>query len=104
METKAPDGKPATRDVWMRGLVMFLYMIAFGFGVWVLNFLAIAQFLWLLYAREPNQLIARFGSSLSVWLAEAGRFLTAATEDKPFPWRPWPNAAPSPPSITASTS
>jgi len=104
METKAPDGKPATRDVWMRGLVMFLYMIAFGFGVWVLNFLAIAQFLWLLYAREPNQFIARFGSSLSVWLAETGRFLTAATEDKPFPWRPWPNAAPSPPSITASTS
>jgi hypothetical protein len=35
---------------------MFLFMIAFGFGVWVLNFLAIAQFLWLLFARQPNQL------------------------------------------------
>ena len=32
METKAPDGKPATRDVWLRGLVMLLFMIAFGFG------------------------------------------------------------------------
>jgi hypothetical protein len=56
METTAPDGKSATRDVWLRGLVMFLFMIAFGFGVWVLNFLAIAQFLWLLFARQPNQL------------------------------------------------
>jgi hypothetical protein len=104
METKAPDDKPTTRDVWMRGLFMFLFMITFGLGVWLLNFLAIVQFLWLLFAREPNQLIARFGNSLSVWLAEIGRFLTGATEDKPFPWRPWPNAAPSPPSITASSS
>ena len=103
METKAPDGKPATRDVWLRGLVMFLFMIAFGFGVWVLNFLAIAQFLWLLFARQPNQLIALFGNSLSAWLAEIGRFLTAATEDKPFPWRPWPYAAPPTPSVTASS-
>ena len=87
METKAPDGKPATRDVWLRGLVMFLFIIAFGFGVWVLNFLAIAQFLWLLFARQPNQLIALFGNALSVWLAEIGRFLMAATEEKPFPWR-----------------
>ena len=81
---------------------MFLFIIAYGFGVWVLNLLAIAQFLWILFAREPNQLIAVFGSSLSAWLAEIGRFLAAATEDKPFRWRPWPFAAPSPPSITAS--
>src|SRR6516164_5820620 len=103
METKALDDKPTTRDVWMRGLFMFLFMIAFGLGVWLLNFLAIVQFLWLLFAREPNQLIARFGNSLSVWLAEIGRFLICITDDKPFPWRPWPSAAPSPPSITASS-
>jgi len=96
MDTKAPDGKPAARDVCVRGLVMFLFMIGFGFGVWVLNFLAIAQFLWLLFARQPNQFIALFGNSLSAWLAESGCFLTAATEEKPFPWRLWPYAAASP--------
>ena len=57
---------------------MLLFMIAFGFGLWVLNFVAIAQFLWLLFARQPNQLIALFGNALSAWLAEIGRFLTAA--------------------------
>jgi Domain of unknown function (DUF4389) len=92
METKAPDGKPTTRDVWLRGLVMFLFIIAFGFGVWVLNFLAIAQFLWLLFARQPNQLIALFGNSLSAWLAEI--------RGEAIPWRPWPYAAPS---LTASS-
>jgi Domain of unknown function (DUF4389) len=102
METKVPDGTPATRDVWLRGLVMLLYMIAFAFGVWVLNFVAIAQFFWLLFVRQPNPFIAHFGNSLSAWLAEIGRFLTAATDERPFPWRPWPYAASSPSSDTAS--
>ena len=92
METKAPEAKPTTRDVWMRGLFMLLFIIALRVGQWLLNFLAIVQFIWLLAAREPNQFIARFGNSLSTWLAEIGRFLTCATEDKPFPWRPWPDA------------
>jgi Domain of unknown function (DUF4389) len=101
METKAPDDKPTTRDAWMRGLFMLLFMIAFGVGVWLLNFLAIVQFIWLLFAREHNQLLARFGNSLSAWLAEVGRFLTCATEEKPFPWRSWPEATTAP-TISAS--
>ena len=29
METKAPEAKPTTRDVWMRGLFMLVFIIAF---------------------------------------------------------------------------
>jgi hypothetical protein len=97
MEMKAPDGKPITRDVWMRGLFMLLFMIGFAVGVWLLNLLAIVQFVWLLAAREPNRFIARFGNTLSIWLAEIGRFLTCATNDKPFPWQPWPDPGAAPP-------
>jgi hypothetical protein len=103
METKAPDDKPTTRDVWMRGLFMLLFIIAFWMGQTLLNVLAIVQFIWLLAAREANQFIARFGNSLSLWLAEIGRFLTCATDDKPFPWRPWPEVSAPPPSLTTSS-
>ena len=89
METKAPDGKPTTRDVWMRGLFMLLFIMGFAVGTWLLNLLAIVQFVWLLISREPNQFIAGFGNSVAIWLAEIARFLTCATDDKPFPWRPW---------------
>ena len=65
METKAHDSKPTTRDVWFRGLFMLLFMIGFSGGTWLLNLLVIVQFVWLLLAREPNQFIASFGSSLS---------------------------------------
>jgi len=33
METKALEDKSSTREVWMRGAFMLLFMIAFGFGV-----------------------------------------------------------------------
>ena len=92
METKTPDDKPSTRDVWMRGLFMLLFMIGFAIGQALLNILAIVQFIWLLAAREPNHFLARFGNSLAMWLAEIGRFLSCATNEKPFPWRSWPDA------------
>jgi hypothetical protein len=99
METKTPR-KPSTRDVWMRGLFMLLLIIGFAIGQWLLNLLALVQFLWLLFAREPNLLLARFGNSLSIWLAEIGRFLTCATDEKPFPWRPWPDTSVTPSPVT----
>jgi hypothetical protein len=80
------------RDVWIRGLFMLLFAIAFGIGQMVLNLMAIVQFIWLLVAREPNEYLARFGASLSNWFAEASRFQTCASDDKPFPWRPWPSS------------
>jgi hypothetical protein len=72
---------------------MLVLIIGFTVGQWLLNLLALVQFLWLLLAREPNEFLARFGNSLAIWLAEVGRFLTCATEHKPFPWRPWPGSA-----------
>jgi hypothetical protein len=92
MEVKAPEDKPSTRDVWMRGLFMLLFMIGFWVGQTLMNLLAIVQFLWLLFAGEPNQFLVRFGSSLAIWFSEVACFVSCAREDKPFPWMPWPDA------------
>ncbi len=78
------------RDVWKRGLFMLLFAVAFGIGQMALNVITIVQFLWLLIQRERNEYLVRFGASLSNWFAEVARFQTGVTEDKPFPWRPWP--------------
>jgi len=78
------------RNVWKRGLLMLLFVIAFGFAQMVLNTIAIVQFIWLLFTRKPNNPLVRFGNSLSIWLADVARFQTCATDERPFPWRPWP--------------
>jgi hypothetical protein len=99
MDTGTPNGKPTTRDVWMRGLFMLLFIAAFAAGQALLTLLTFVQFIWLLFAREPNPNLATFGHSLSIWLAEVGHFLTCGTDDKPFPWRAWPDAS-APPTPT----
>jgi len=86
-----PDAeRPGKRHIWMRGLFMLLLMIAFGIAQGLLWLLAIVQFLWLFFAGEPNGFLVRFGTSLSLWLGETARYVSCASEDKPFPWAPWP--------------
>lgn len=87
------DAGPGRSAIWMRGLFMLLLMLAFGIAQGLLWVTAIVQFLWLFFAGEPNALLVRFGKSLSLWLAETARFVTCATEEKPFPWAPWPPAS-----------
>lgn len=91
MEVEKEARATETREVWKRGLFMLLFAIGFGIGHFVLNLLAVVQFLWLLLAREPNQPLLRFGRSLSTWFADAARFISCASDEKPFPWRDWPD-------------
>ncbi len=95
METLENNTKPSGSSLsnpktWKRGLVMLVFMVAFGIGQSILVLVSLVQFVWLLAKQEPNRLLAEFGQSLALWLSETARFLTCATEDKPFPWKAWP--------------
>ncbi len=91
-KTEQPVPAAITSDTWKRGLIMLVLIIAFGVGQWLLYLTAVVQFVWLLIAKERNGLLAGFGKSLALWLAETARFLCCATDEKPFPWRSWPRA------------
>ena len=88
--------EPATNvrksDVWKRGLIMLVFMFLFGVGQSILYLIAVIQFLWLLFANEPNRFLVDFGKSLALWLADTARFLCCATNERPFPWNSWPTA------------
>jgi hypothetical protein len=56
----------------------------------VLNAVTVLQFLWLVFTGAPNRFLLGFGRSLAGWLAETARFMTCASDEKPFPWQPWP--------------
>lgn len=92
METIDDDEPRKTRDIWIRGLIMLLFMIAFGIAQGLLSLVAIVQFLWLLIGRKENEFLTRFGTSLAKWFSETVQFLSCASEDKPFPWKEWPVA------------
>ncbi len=86
------EARSPSRQVWLRGLFMLLFVIGLGAGQAILNLVALLQFGWLLFAGHANRQLAQFGKSLAKWLAEAARFQSAASEEKPFPWAPWPTA------------
>ena len=82
----------SNRATWIRGLFMLLLLLAFGVAQGLLWVGALVQFLWLLFAGEPNPALAQFGRSLSRWIADTARYIVCASEAKPFPWAPWPSA------------
>ena len=77
---------------WLTALYMIFFLLAFAVGESILGFVAVVQFLWLLITGGPNLALRRFGMSLSRWFADVVRFLTCASDDKPFPWKDWPSA------------
>ena len=90
--TIEPKSGATSTETWKRGAFMFAFMFLFGMGQSLLYMTAVIQFFWLLFANEPNGLLLRFGTSLALWLADAARFLSCASETKPFPFTDWPRA------------
>lgn len=81
-----PEDEVYPSGIWMRALHMIIFMVLFGVAETLLFFMAIFQFLWMLFTKKRNPSIAQFGDMVSQWLADVGRFQSGATDDKPFPW------------------
>ncbi len=96
MTTTQNTAEPAAetgsrRPIWIRGAFMLFFLFAFGLGQTLLAATAVIQFLSLLITRKPNAFLTNFGRSLSAWLAQTARFQSAASDERPFPWAPWPD-------------
>lgn len=92
-ELNAPAGpqvRPLSENLWARLLYSILIAMLFNLLQSVLGVLALIQFVLLLAnGKRPNPNIVRLGASLGRWCDRAARYLTAGTEEKPWPWRPF---------------
>lgn len=71
----------------MRLLFMVLIWFMVSLAHTVLGVVTIIQFIIMLLNKgEANERLAEFGTDLGVWVAKAARFLTGASEVKPWPW------------------
>ena len=83
-------------DDWVVGLlVRALFMIGYSFVayvvLWALIIMAIVQFVVVCVQREPNNDLKRFSRSMVQYLFELFAFICFATEEKPFPFGPFPS-------------
>ncbi len=79
---------------WMRLVYMILFAIVLNLAELVVAFVAVVQFVSRLFTGQVNQQLAEFGDGLASYFRQMIAFLTFHTDDKPFPFAPWPQTSP----------
>lgn len=89
-DAPAAETRRSRKPVWIRGAFMLFFLAAFSVAQTLMALTAVIQFLSLMISGTPNAFLSDFGRSLGRWLEQVSRFQSAAAEEKPFPWAPWP--------------
>ena len=84
------DSSVKEDNIWLRGLFMVFYIFVARVVEVVVVMVAFTQFFFKLFTKSPNAQLTAFGESLSTYIAEIVRFQTFNTEERPFPFSPWP--------------
>lgn len=87
-------------DAWLRILLMAGFAVAAWLTLLVLGVIVLVQALLVLITGFPNANLQRFGLIAGAYLFEIIQFLLYNTEDKPFPFAPFPD----PPVAEAATA
>lgn len=82
-----------SKDRWLR----LLFMVVFAIAGWVVQYviwgIALVQAVIGFVTGNPNQTLLHFGKSLSTFFYQIVKFLTYSSEEKPYPFTPWPGSS-----------
>lgn len=78
------------RTLWQRGMYMVLFAFLQGVAKFVVFVVAVFQFLTILFTGSTNEQLLVLGRSLSIYNYQIFLFLTFNTEQRPYPFSPWP--------------
>jgi hypothetical protein len=88
----APPQDPLPRDVWPRILWIAVIVVMISVAQSLLLVVALLQVVIMLTSKgRPNEELADFGAMVGAWVAKAARYQSAASDEKPWPWRPMGN-------------
>ncbi len=79
------------RSIWLRLVYMIVLSVAFNLAEFITFAVVAFQFLASLFTGQPNDRLTRFGRNLARYFQQITVYLTFTTEEKPFPFTPWPD-------------
>ena len=82
------------RSTWVRGLYMVLFAVIYGVAEFLTGAIVLFQFVMLVLTGRTNEQLRGFGGKLATFMYQIVLFLTFNSEDKPYPFGPWPEGAP----------
>jgi len=85
------DAGDSGSALWQRCLYMLGYGILAYFTFWVLIVMAIVQLIVVAIDKKPNSDLRRFARNTVQYLWELLAYLVFASDDRPFPFGPFPN-------------
>lgn len=75
---------------WLKTLYLIGFFIVYRVLDLVILLLGAVQWGFRLLTGEANQELASFGGSLGTYVGEIIHYLSGASEEKPFPFKDWP--------------
>lgn len=78
------------KATWMRGLYIVMFAVILAITRVVLWAVVVLQFLLTLFTGEPNARLRTFGLSLAAFFYQIVAFITFNSDERPFPFSPWP--------------
>ncbi len=81
----------AMGETWIRGLFMLFFALCYSIAEILLLFVSVFQFFSTLLTGRTQGRVLGFGKALSDYVYQIYLFLTFNSEEKPFPFSPWPD-------------
>ena len=77
-------------EIWLRGGYILIFALVYGVSKIIIWSLVLFQFISLLVTKELNIQLSHFSKSLSVFVYQLLQYVMFNTDEKPFPFSPWP--------------
>ena len=78
------------KDTWLRFVYLVVFGVAFYLSVLLTFAASIFQFFAKLFSGHSFEGVSEFGTNLATYQSQVTRFLTFASDEKPFPFAPFP--------------
>jgi hypothetical protein len=81
-------------DTWIRGLFIIIYGVIFYVLFWIIWLVVIFQFVMKVLLGRLNPNLMGFSDGLTRYAYQILRYVTFQSEERPWPFGPWPSAEP----------
>lgn len=81
-------------ETWIRGFFILLFVFLLVIARMVTGAVVVIQFLFTVFSGRANENLRYFGASLASFIYQTLLFVTYNSDDKPFPFTPWPTQPP----------
>ena len=78
-------------SIWLRLILVVIFLFVFNFADIILWFIAGIQFLFTIFTKKPNENLLGFSIKLRNYLSQIIDFVTYSSDLKPFPFSPFPD-------------